>query len=177
MYRVGALAHPAIALHPTVLMPLILTLSDLDATMRLGERLASLVRKGDVVALSGGLGTGKTTLARAVIRALARRGDRAVDEVPSPTFTLVQTYDLPDVAVHHFDLYRVKRPDEVIELGIEDAFASGVSLIEWPERLGDLLPSDRLEIELRLGGTPGERIAVIHGHGAWSARAQDLGDD
>jgi tRNA threonylcarbamoyladenosine biosynthesis protein TsaE len=158
-------------------MPLTLTLVDPEATERLGARVADRVGPGDVVAIAGSLGTGKTTLARAIIGALARRDGRTIEEVPSPTFTLVQIYEFSGATVHHFDLYRLRRPDEAIELGIEDAFASGISLIEWPERLGALLPRDRLEIALRLGQAPSERVAVLHGHGTWARRIEGLVDD
>jgi len=157
--------------------PVTAELATPGATERLGERLADRVRPGDVVALSGGLGAGKTTLARAVIHALARRDGVDIGEVPSPTFTLVQTYEFIVASVHHFDLYRIKRPEEAIELGIEDAFAFGISLIEWPEKLGAFLPADRLDIELSMGTAPTGRIAVIRGHGSWAARVEGLADD
>ncbi len=114
-------------------------LSDEEATAALAARIAALARPGDVIALDGELGAGKTTFARAFIRA---RGN--AEEVPSPTFTLVQIYDdrrRPDLA---FRPYRLRDPDEAWELGIEDAFRDGISLIEWPERLGTLLPARRL---------------------------------
>lgn len=113
------------------------------ATIRLAERLAPCLRAGDCLALWGDLGVGKTAFARALIRAL----DPAVREVPSPTFTLVQTYDTLSFPVFHFDLYRLASPDEVWELGWEEAL-SGVCLIEWPERLGPLLPRRRLDLRL-----------------------------
>jgi tRNA threonylcarbamoyladenosine biosynthesis protein TsaE len=158
-------------------MALTLRLTSEAETERLGERVAAMLRPGDLVALSGGLGAGKTTLARTVIRALARRRGVEVDDVPSPTFTLVQTYDLPGAAVHHFDLYRLKRPEETIELGIEDALATGISLIEWPEKLGDHLPAERLDVELSLGAAATERVAAFRGHGGWAARMGSLADD
>src|SRR5271170_7579662 len=113
-------------------------LPDAAATAALAARLATLARPRDVVALRGTLGSGKTSFARGFI---AARAGRAL-EVPSPTFTLVQTYDLPAGTIWHFDLYRLVRPDDAIELGIDEAFASGINLIEWPERLGDLLPAE-----------------------------------
>src|SRR5579871_3208575 len=113
-------------------------LPDPTATARLAAGVAPLARIGDVVALHGALGSGKTSFARAFVAARAGR----VIEVPSPTFTLVQTYDLPNGPVWHFDLYRLERPDDAIELGIDEAFADAISLIEWPERLGALLPAD-----------------------------------
>src|SRR4051812_29949378 len=104
-------------------------LPDEAATAALAGRLAPLAARGDVVALTGALGAGKTSFARGFI---AARAGRPI-EVPSPTFTLVQTYDLPSGPIWHFDLYRLERPDDAIELGIDEAFADGISLIEWPE--------------------------------------------
>jgi tRNA threonylcarbamoyl adenosine modification protein YjeE len=118
-------------------------LGDEKATAALAARLAALARPGDLIALSGDLGAGKTSFARAFIG--ARGGG---ESVPSPTFTLVQTYDLPGGAVWHFDLYRLRVAEEAWELGIEDAFESGISLIEWPEWLGALLPGRRLVVAL-----------------------------
>lgn len=113
-----------------------------SATEALAGALARLCDKGDVIALSGDLGTGKTVFARAFIRALGGSG-----EVPSPTFTLLQTYELPAVDVYHFDLYRLEKPDDALELGIDDAFADGVSLIEWPAKLGSYLPRVHLAVK------------------------------
>ena len=93
--------------------------------------------------------------------------------MPSPTFTLVQTYDFPGLSVWHFDLYRLKSPEDAYELGIEDAFASAVSLIEWPERLGPLLPAERLDIALEFENGE-KRRARISGTGAWAARLEGL---
>ena len=111
---------------------IVVDLPDEAATAALASRVAALVVPGDIIALKGDLGAGKTSFARAFIRA---RGD-AHEEVPSPTFTLVQIYQTDAVAIWHFDLYRLDAAEEAWELGIEEAFASGVSLIEWPERLG-----------------------------------------
>jgi len=119
-------------------------LPDEQATVRLGEDLALALRKGDVLALHGDLGTGKTTLARSLIRALA--GDAGL-EVPSPTFTLVQSYDTR-VPVHHFDLYRLSSPDELDELGFDDALEQGAALVEWPEKAGERLPGSAARVEL-----------------------------
>jgi tRNA threonylcarbamoyladenosine biosynthesis protein TsaE len=150
-----------------------LSLADLAATQRLAAGVAAAARPGDAIALSGPLGVGKTAFARAFIRALARRhGAAPPDEVPSPTFTLVQTYDLGAVAVWHFDLYRLERPGDAAELGLDEALAGGIAVIEWPERLGGLLPRDRLDIALSYAGTdkPRAREAVLAGHGDWEAR-------
>ncbi len=143
-------------------------LDDLAATARLARALARQLAPGDVVGLSGALGAGKTTLARDVIRALG-----GAEEVPSPTFTLVQVYELADLTVWHFDLYRVGAPEEAYELGIEDAFADGASLIEWPERMAPLLPTDRLDIALSITGETSRR-ARLTGHGRWAGRLAAL---
>ncbi|MFU0505885.1 tRNA (adenosine(37)-N6)-threonylcarbamoyltransferase complex ATPase subunit type 1 TsaE [Pseudaminobacter sp. NGMCC 1.201702] len=119
-------------------------LPDEAATNRLGEDLALALRQGDVLALHGDLGAGKTTLARSLIRALAADADL---EVPSPTFTLVQAYDAR-IPVHHFDLYRLSSADELDELGFEDALEQGIALVEWPERAGDRLQGSLARIEL-----------------------------
>jgi tRNA threonylcarbamoyladenosine biosynthesis protein TsaE len=138
----------------------------------LGACLADFLRPGDVVALSGELGAGKTFLARAIIQALG-----GPDEVPSPTFTLVQTYDLSPAPVWHFDLYRLSKPEDAYELDIEDAFIDAISLIEWPERLGALLPRDRLDIHLAYGDTPDSRVATISGGPSWTERLAALSLD
>lgn len=143
-------------------------LPDPDATRALAERLAPALAPGDVVALYGPLGAGKTAFARFVIQARARQEGRSIDEVPSPTFTLVQAYDSDETggaALWHFDLYRLSAADEALELGIDEAFAGAVSLIEWPDRLGGLLPADRLDVELELGSDT-RRRARISGRGA-----------
>lgn len=128
-------------IHPA----LIRFLADEGATARLGEDIAAALRPGDVVALSGDLGAGKTTLARGLIRALA--GDPELD-VPSPTFTLVQTYEGGRLPAAHFDLYRLSDPDELDELGLDEALASGIALIEWPERAEHRLPASAVRISL-----------------------------
>lgn len=140
-------------------------LPDENATAALAARLAALAEPGDVIALKGELGAGKTSFARAFIR--ARGGDEAV---PSPTFTLVQSYDLPGGTVWHFDLYRLRASEEAWELGIEEAFSEGIALIEWPERLGVLLPAKHLLVALEFAATPGARRATLSGKGAWASR-------
>src|SRR5690349_2246127 len=140
-------------------------LPDEAATAALAAHLAAVARPGDVIALKGELGAGKTSFARAFIRALGGTG-----EVPSPTFTLVQVYDVQPAPVWHFDAYRLRDPEEAWELGIEDGFAEGISLIEWPERLGALLPARRLEVALSPGATVSARRAVIDPPGDWADR-------
>ncbi len=158
-------------------------LCDVDTTAALAEEVAVLARPGDVIALGGDLGCGKTTFARAFIRALAilhGEGDRE-EEVPSPTFTLVQIYQRLPAPVWHFDLYRVEKPEEAYELGIEEAFEGAISLVEWPQRLGRLLPTERLDLDLKFSSEAPEddiscepRRATLTGHGVWAARLEGL---
>ena len=122
------------------------------------------MQRGDVVCLSGGLGAGKTTLARGAIAAWMG----ADEEAPSPTYTLLQIYDGAKGALWHVDLYRLKRPEEAWELGLEDAYAEAACLIEWPQRLGADLPGDRLEVALTPQGEG--RCAKLLAHGAWTGR-------
>ena len=134
-------------------------LPDLAATALLGARLAALLACGDAVLLRGDLGSGKTTLARAILTALG-----VSETVPSPTFTLVQTYDTPRLTVSHYDLYRLKRAAELDELGLDEALEDGAALIEWPERAEDRLPSDALTIHL---SADTERRAILEGPARW----------
>jgi tRNA threonylcarbamoyladenosine biosynthesis protein TsaE len=147
-----------------------LELPNEEATAALAAGIAPLLGRGDIVALSGDLGAGKTAFARALIQALAGRDE----EVPSPTFTLVQIYESPPATVWHFDLYRLCCPDEAIELGWDEARTSGISIVEWPQRLGLLLPDERLEITLDYADLEGARVARITGHGAWRERIAAL---
>lgn len=140
-------------------------LADEAATGRTAQALARDVRAGDIFALEGGLGAGKTAFARAFVNALPG----AAEDVPSPTFTLVQSYDRGDLTLYHFDLYRLEDPDEAFELGIEDAFHDGVSLIEWPERLGTLLPKRALIISFKIGDGSARHLSFI-GDDAWRQR-------
>jgi tRNA threonylcarbamoyl adenosine modification protein YjeE len=134
-------------------------LPDLDTTTRLGAAIAAGLKPGDAVALWGDLGSGKTTLARAILQAMG-----VTEDVPSPTFTLVQSYDTrPPVA--HYDLYRLKNSREIAELGFEDALAEGAALVEWPERAPEYLPPDTLHV--RLGLPDGVRNARITGPARW----------
>jgi tRNA threonylcarbamoyladenosine biosynthesis protein TsaE len=120
------------------------TLDDEAATLALGGDIAGTLGPGDAVLLTGPLGAGKTVLARAILRALG-----VTDRVPSPTFTLVQSYDTPHFSVRHFDLYRVERESDLIELGFEDALDEGAIIVEWPEHAFGQLPDSALKIELR----------------------------
>ena len=144
-----------------------LHLADETATAALGASLAPIVRPGDVIGLSGPLGAGKTTLARGLIATLT-----GVKEAPSPTFALVETYETPTFSLWHFDLYRLEKPEEAWELGLEEAFGSGAALIEWPERIAAFLPKDMLLI--RLDPDKGTRRARLRGGGGWPARLAAL---
>lgn len=156
---------------PLPLVEKTVTLRSLAETEALAARMAGLAQPGDVIALAGGLGAGKTAFARGFIR--SRPGGEDIAEVPSPTFTLVQVYELPGTAIWHFDLYRLTRAEDAWELGIEDAFAEAISLIEWPDRLGSLLPEQRLDLELTI--TAGEaRRARLVARGSWAARLDGL---
>ncbi|MCC6719245.1 MAG: tRNA (adenosine(37)-N6)-threonylcarbamoyltransferase complex ATPase subunit type 1 TsaE [Acetobacteraceae bacterium] len=137
-------------------------LPSLAATHALAARLAAQVRPGDAILLEGPLGAGKSALARAFLRAIT--GDPTL-EVPSPTFTLVQSYDTPRGPVHHFDLWRLDGPAALAELGWDD-LSRDIVLVEWPDRLGDLRPPESLTIRLEATG-PESRAADIDG---WPGR-------
>ncbi len=142
----------------------VINLANEAATARLAARVAGVARTGDTVGLAGPLGSGKTAFARAFIRAFGNSDE----EVPSPTFTLVETYRFAGrPTIWHFDLYRLDTPDDVYELGIEEAWAEGISLIEWPERIAALLPPGRLDIVLAPGDAPERRRATVSAGARW----------
>ena len=128
--------------------------------LELGARLGRALRVGDTVALIGGLGAGKTTLARGLVQSFLPH-----EIVPSPTYTLVQTYDFPDFTLWHCDLYRLEHPDEAYELGLIDAMGEEVCLLEWPDRLGALLPDEALKVEIAFEGE-GRRVTLT----GWEGR-------
>ncbi len=132
---------------PSAAASRVLVLADERATRRLAGDVAAILAPGDLVTLSGDLGAGKTTFARALIRQLA--GDEKL-EVPSPSFTLLQSYGLPRFSVVHADLYRVSDPHEILELGLEEASEGAAVLLEWPDRAIGMLSSDRLDIAFTL---------------------------
>ena len=140
-----------------------LLLANESDTARLGESLAEILLPGDTVLLDGALGIGKSTLARAVVRSLS--GDRHLN-VPSPTYTLAQVYDLPSGTVHHIDLFRLDGPDDCIELGLEDVFGTDLALVEWPDRLGHNVPEEWVRVRLVPGDRPGSRQAELRGTGS-----------
>jgi tRNA threonylcarbamoyladenosine biosynthesis protein TsaE len=141
-----------------------IALVDEPTTQRLGAAVARALQAGDAVCLYGPLGAGKTTLARGLVRALTT----ADEDVPSPTFTLVQFYNGLLFPLAHFDLYRLTRADEAYEIGLDEALEDGAALIEWPERLDGRLPPDRLDIEIGIVGAG--RSARLTAHGAWKGR-------
>lgn len=138
------------------------------STIKLGRILAHFAQKGDVLALFGTLGMGKSVLARAFVQELTQ-----AEEVPSPTFTLVQSYEATDFEIYHFDLYRLKSPEEIFEIGLEEALYDGVCLIEWPERMGEYLPSSAFRVEI----TPkdeGREIKIINLSSSKQSRLSEL---
>ena len=148
-------------------------LEDEQATRRLMADIAAAVEPGDLITLSGDLGAGKTTFARALIRHFA--GDETV-EVPSPTFTIMQTYELPRFNLLHADLYRLSGPSELAELGFEDAAENAVTLLEWPDRAAGHLPPNRFDLTLTLSPQQGEtfRNATVTGYGTFAAKAERI---
>jgi len=141
-------------------------LPDLAASEALAARLAPLLKQGDALLLSGDLGAGKTTFARALLRQGGVTGD-----VPSPTFTLVQSYETPALVLYHFDLYRLKQPEEIEEIGFDEALADGAVLVEWPEKAASFMPREALR--LTFGMEPsGQRFVAIEMTPAWGARME-----
>ena len=149
-----------------VIDPLILP--DEAATERLGEDIAMILRRGDTLCLHGDLGAGKSSLARALIRALV---DNDYMEVPSPTYTLCQSYD-GDLPVSHFDLYRLASEDEVLELGLEEAVEQGAVIVEWPERAGSHLPNDALHLYLGITPDGGREVRFLQAETAFGQRVR-----
>lgn len=140
-----------------------------SATANLAAALAVISQRGDIFALFGTLGMGKSVFARSFIQSFLGNV-----EVPSPTFTLLQTYEATDFDIYHFDLYRLKNPDEIFEIGLEDALYSGVSLIEWPEMMGVYLPKDIFRIEITPEGQ-GRKITITAGSEEKAKRLESIG--
>lgn len=145
-----------------------LLLPDEAATVGLARWVAPHLKPGDVLLISGPIGAGKSALCRAIIRALC--GDDT--EVPSPTFTIVQPYDTPAGALWHCDLYRLGDVQEVVELGLDEAFDTAICLIEWPDRLGDLTPPNALHLRMQ-AGPDAHQICAHDGSGHWQKRLGD----
>lgn len=144
-----------------------LALARIEDTVAFGRRIGRLVRPGDVIALQGALGAGKTTLARGVVSGFL--GDDV--ETPSPTFTLIQSYERADGVLHHFDLYRLDQPDDVIEIGWEEAL-DDVIVAEWPDKAGAHLPSDRLDVMIDAASTG--RTARVQAGPSWRSRLAEI---
>ena len=145
-----------------------LLLPNLKATRNLANALAPLLRPGDIVTLEGSIGIGKTTFIRALLETLG-----CIEEVPSPTFNLLHTYELGSVTFWHFDLFRIERLPDVYELGIEDALEKGICLIEWPKIMAKLLPTERLELEFFYQGEYSRRVS-LRGEEAWKQRLRKV---
>ena len=166
-----ATAVASVAVAGTIAAP---AMADETATTPVAEDLSAILGVGDTLALVGDLGAGKSTLARALTRAIA---DDAELEVPSPTFTLVQFYEGARLKVAHFDLYRLTSAEEAYEIGLDEALEDGAAVIEWPERLDGHLPPDRLDIEIAIYLAPdgGEaRRARLTPAGAWEGRGLEF---
>jgi tRNA threonylcarbamoyladenosine biosynthesis protein TsaE len=145
-----------------------ITLADETATDRFAAAMAATLQRGDTLLLQGPIGAGKSAFARGVIRARLGR----MEDVPSPTFTLVQTYEAPGGDIWHCDLYRLTDPDEVLELGLEEAFQTAICLIEWPDRLGADVPHDALT--LTFAARAEDHVVSIAAPPAWQDRLTGL---
>lgn len=144
--------------------------SEADTT-ELARRVGQSLHAGDVLLLEGPIGAGKSLFARALIQSLLA----VPEDVPSPTFTLVQTYDAPAFEIWHADLYRLSSPDEVIELGLVEAFETAVCLVEWPDRLGDLRPENAVTLRLSLCPDPGvRRLDILSADPRWQSLFKDI---
>lgn len=145
-----------------------------NETTKLGALLALHLTQPACVLLSGNLGAGKSHLARALIQKKMADAGR-VEDVPSPTFTLVQTYEFDDSELWHADLYRLSHPDELIEIGLDEAFETSLCLIEWPERLGDNAPSSALKVKLESVADGASRKATLSGlNTIWETTFEEL---
>tara|TARA_R110002050_G_scaffold70425_2_gene151835 strand:- start:62755 stop:63216 length:462 start_codon:yes stop_codon:yes gene_type:complete len=140
-------------------------ISDLQETKKLSEKLGELLNPQDIVTFSGNLGAGKTTFVKFLIQSIVKQ------EIPvtSPTFNLVQIYETKRFPIWHFDMYRLRHSDEVFELGYEEALSEGVSLIEWPEKMQEFLPKDRLDVIIKTVDV-NERVIEFIPHGEWKNR-------
>lgn len=145
-----------------------ISLADEAATTRFAAAMAAVLRPGDTILLQGPIGAGKSAFARGVIRARLNR----MEDVPSPTFTLVQTYDAPDGDIWHCDLYRLTDPSEVLELGLDEAFETAICLIEWPDRLGPDAPDTALT--LSFAARADDHLVTIDANDAWQDRLAGL---
>ncbi len=145
-------------------------ISSLEETQKLAEKLAPYLQKGDCIALSGDLGAGKTTFARFLLNAL----NPAIEEVPSPTFTLVQVYEAPHASISHFDCYRLKSTEDLIELGFQEAHQEGIILLEWPEKVESFLSENTLWIYFIHTEKENSRKITLMGNTTWQKRLSSL---
>lgn len=145
-------------------------ISDLQETKKLSEKLGELLTPQDIVTFSGNLGAGKTTFVKFLIQSIVKQ------EIPvtSPTFNLVQIYETKKFPIWHFDMYRLRDSDEVFELGYEEALSEGVSLIEWPEKMQEFLPKDRLDVIIKTVDV-NKRVIEFIPHGEWKNRTPKQG--
>ena len=141
-----------------------------EDTTRFAQTLAPLLNAGDIILLEGPIGAGKTHFARSLIQALLPEPE----DIPSPTFTIVQVYDGPDCEIWHSDLYRLGHPDEAIELGLDEAFETAICLIEWPDRLGDLLPASALLMTLETTGDDSRTARLNWTDPVWTQKIQGI---
>jgi tRNA threonylcarbamoyladenosine biosynthesis protein TsaE len=152
----------------------VLDLPSEAATVEFAHRLAPILGAGDVLLLDGPVGAGKTRFARSLIRAHLAAAGAPDEDIPSPTFTLVQTYAAGPLEIWHADLYRLSGVGEVAELGLEDAFETALCLVEWPDRLGPRSPASALTLGLAYGPTPDARVLTLSGPSAWAARLRPI---
>ena len=148
-----------------------ITLASIEETKALAAKLATLLRRGDTVLLEGTLGVGKTAFARFVLEALG-----VEDDIPSPTFTLVQNYETKVGTVYHFDLYRLKVPEEIEEIGFEDACGEGIVLVEWPEKARYFMPRESLTLFFEILANGTDRSVHLKASTAWQERVKGLLD-
>lgn len=149
--------------------PISFRMSSPDDTARFAARLGRLLVPGDCILLNGSLGAGKTHFARSLIQSVLSN----IEDVPSPTFTLVQTYDTDVGPIWHADLYRINGADEIEELGLTEAMEDAICLIEWPDRLGDLKPDDALVLQFTAQDDPDARaVTATWTDEKWSARLE-----
>lgn len=150
-----------------------ISLGSPDQTAALGVEIGRLLTPGDVLLLEGDIGAGKTHFARSLIQSLLSEPE----DVPSPTFTLVQIYDGTNCEIWHADLYRLTSPDEVVELGLTDAFTDAICLVEWPDRLAELAPESALSMRFSMTATEGERTLELAAESElWPQRLKEILD-
>lgn len=144
------------------------------ATQQLAENLAPVLGSGDTLLLEGSIGAGKTAFARALIQSSLASAGAPPEDIPSPTFTLVQTYQAGSLEIWHADLYRLTHPSEIIELGLDEAFDHALCLIEWPQRLEDYTPKNALKLVFKSGHDEDARLLILSGPNDWENRLSTI---